>query len=269
VGPDGNVTGLAGTVAFAPRAFPLFSVVVPMWNEEDSFDTTVGVLVAACEHLAADGAIETFELVLVDDASTDSTGARADAAAAADRRIRAVHHAENLGLGGSVRTGLAAARGDLVLYTDADLPFDLFELPRLVRLMQVYDAGVLSAWRMDRHSEGFRRTIYSAFYNMLVRALLRLRVRDVNFACKMMRREVLDDIELKSTGSFIDAELIARANRRGHKFIQVGVDYFARSVGVSTLSSFGTIRGILREMFAMSREIRHLQPASAPEPEAA
>ena len=254
------MTGLAGTAAFAPRAIPLFSVVVPMWNEEESFATTVGVLLAACDALVTDRSVESYELVLVDDCSTDSTGALGDAAAAADPRIRVVHHEQNLGLGGSIRTGLGDARGDLVLYTDADLPFDVFELPRLVRLMQVYDAGILSAWRMDRHSEGFRRTVYSAIYNALVRVLLRLRVRDVNFACKIIRREVLDDVELRSTGSFIDAELIARANRRGHKIIQVGIDYFARSVGLSTLSSFRTIRGILREMFSMSGEIRKLRP---------
>jgi glycosyltransferase involved in cell wall biosynthesis len=258
----GNVTGLTGTAAFAPEAVPLFSVVIPMWNEEDSFATTVGVLLAACDDLVARGAIETFELVLVDDASGDSTGALADAAAVADHRIRVLHHEHNLGLGGSIRTGLADARGDLVLYTDADLPFDLFELPRLVRLLQVYEAGILSAWRIDRRSEGFRRTMYSAVYNALVRIKLRLRVRDVNFACKMIRREVLDDIELRSTGSFIDAELLARANGRGHRIIQVGLDYFARSVGVSTLSSWRTIRGILREMFSMSREIRRLRPAA-------
>jgi glycosyltransferase involved in cell wall biosynthesis len=237
-----------------------------MWNEEDSFATTVGVLLAACDHLVAHSSVDAFELVLVDDASTDSTGALGDEASAADPRIRVVHHEQNLGLGGSIRTGLGDARGDLVLYTDADLPFDMFDLPRLVRLLQIYDAGILSAWRMDRHSEGFRRTVYSAFYNALVRVLLRLRIRDVNFACKLIRREVLDDIELHSTGSFIDAELIARANRRGHKVIQAGVDYFARSVGVSTLSSWRTIRGILREMFSMSSEIRRLRP---PTPEQA
>jgi len=261
---DGNVSGLTTMGAFAPRAIPLFSVVIPMWNEEESFAKTVGFLLAACDDLVARGAIDTFELVLVDDASGDSTGALADTAAAADRRIRALHHEHNLGLGGSVRTGLAGARGDVVLYTDADLPFDLFELPRLLRLLQVYDAGILSAWRMDRHSEGFRRSIYSAVYNTLVRVKLRLRVRDVNFACKMIRREVLDDIELRSTGSFIDAELLARANGRGHRIIQVGLDYFARSVGVSTLSSLGTIRGILAEMSSMSREIRRLRPAAPP-----
>lgn len=254
---------MAGTAVFTPRAVPLFSVVIPMWNEEDSFPTTVGVVLAACDELITSGAIEAFEVVLVDDASTDSTGALGDSAAGADVRIRMVHHEENRGLGGSIRTGLAAARGDVVLYTDADLPFDLFELGRLLRILDVYDAGILSAWRMDRHAEGFRRTAYSAIYNGLVRVALGLRVRDVNFACKIVRREVLDDVELHSTGSFIDAELVARAGRRGHRLVQVGVDYFARSVGVSTLSSWRTIRTMVGELLSMSREIRRLRP---PEP---
>lgn len=234
-----------------------------MWNEEDSFPTTVGVVLSACNDLVAAGAIETFEIVLVDDASTDSTGALGDSASADDARIRMVHHEQNRGLGGSVRTGLSEARGDVVLYTDADLPFDLFELGRLLRILDVYDAGILTAWRMDRHAEGFRRTVYSAIYNGLVRLALGLRVRDVNFACKIVRRAVLDDIELHSTGSFIDAELVARAARRGHRLVQVGVDYFARSVGVSTLSSWRTIRTMVGELFSMTRAIRRLRP---PEP---
>jgi glycosyltransferase involved in cell wall biosynthesis len=259
------VTGLAGTAAFAPRAIPLFSVVVPMWNEEESFATTVGVLLAASEALVAGGSVESFELVLVDDCSSDSTGALGEAAAGADPRIRVVHHEQNLGLGGSVRTGLGDARGDLVLYTDADLPFDVFELARFVRLVQVYDAGILSAWRMDRRAEGFLRTIYSRSYSALVRLVLGSRIRDVNFACKLIRREVLDDLELRSTGSFIDAELISRASRRGHRIIQVGVDYFPRTVGESTLSSWQTIGGILREMFSMAGEIRKLRPPTTAE----
>jgi hypothetical protein len=129
--------------------------------------------------------------------------------------------------------------GDLVLYTDADLPFDLREIGRLVRIVRTYQADVLSGYRLDRRSEGFRRTLYSGVYNGLIRLSLGLRVRDVNFACKLLRRRVLDAVELESEGSFIDAELMSRAD---------------------TLSSWGTIAGILSEWRALAPEIRRLGP---------
>ena len=205
------------------------SVVVPIWNEEETIQVTVDVIREALDALVGERVLGGYELVLVNDASTDGSKKLLDELAAADPRITVVHHPRNRGLGGAVRSGLGAATGDLVLYTDADLPFDLRETGRLVRIVRTYQADVLSGYRLDRRSEGFRRTLYSAVYNLLIRFSLGLRVRDVNFACKLMRRRVLDAIELESEGSFIDAELLSRADRMGFSIVQVGLDYFARS----------------------------------------
>ena len=234
------------------------SVVVPIWNEEETIQVTVDVMREALDALVGERELGGYELVLVNDVSTDGSKKLLDELAAADPRITVVHHPRNRGLGGAVRSGLGAATGDLVLYTDADLPFDLRETGRLVRIVRTYQADVLSGYRLDRRSEGFRRTLYSAVYNLLIRFSLGLRVRDVNFACKLMRRRVLDAIELESEGSFIDAELLARADRMGFSIVQVGLDYFARSRGVSTLSSWGTIQGILGEWRALAPKIRSL-----------
>jgi len=87
-----------------------------------------------------------------------------------------------------------------------------------------------------------------------------LRVRDVNFAFKLVRRDVLDHIELKSEGSFIDVELLARANRIGYRIVQFGVDYFPRTRGVSTLSSSSVIKRIVREMLTLRGELKRVQP---------
>lgn len=241
------------------------SVIVPVFNEEDALPGFVAAAIAAGEALVAEGMVHELELMLVDDASADSTPRICDEFAASDPRIRVVHHEHNRGLGGSVRTGLTGSTGDLVLYTDADLPFDLFETGRLLHLLWAHEADIVCGWRLDRRSEGWRRTVYSFAYNRTVRMLFGLRIRDVNFACKLFRRSVIDDLELRSEGSFIDAEILSRARRRGHLVIQTGVDYFPRSVGVSTLSSFRTIRGIVREMFAQRREIQRLRPASRAE----
>ncbi|MGZ4729905.1 MAG: glycosyltransferase family 2 protein, partial [Acidimicrobiales bacterium] len=159
-------------------------------------------------------------------ASTDETGAIADKLAAEDRRVSVIHHPVNRKLGGSLKTGFTRASGDLILYTDADLPFDMAEVSKAVRLMRIYDADIVSAFRFDRTGEGPRRLVYSYVYNHLVQLVLGLRLRDMNFSFKLCRRTVFDHVELKSEGSFIDVELLARAQRLGYQIVQFGVDYF-------------------------------------------
>ena len=121
-------------------------------------------------------------------------------------------------------------------------------------------ADVVSAYRFDRTGEGYVRVVYSALYNLLVRVLFGVRIRDINFAFKLCHRRVLDRMTLESEGSFIDAELVVRTVRAGGKVVQFGVDYFPRTRGVSTLSSPAVIVKILREMFSLRRELRALQP---------
>ena len=239
--------------------FSKMSIFFPMWNEEDYIDRALSAGRELCEALVANGDIETYELLIVDDASTDATPALADAAAAADPRVRVIHHPVNRKLGGSLKTGFANCTGDLVLYTDADLPFDMLEVRKAVRLMRYYEADIVSAYRFDRTGEGYVRTVYSAFYNGLVRVLFGVKMRDINFAFKLCRGNIFNKIELKSEGSFIDAELVIRARKMGMSVIQFGVDYFPRTRGVSTLSSPAVIRKILSEMFSLRKELRSLQ----------
>src|SRR4029450_12322016 len=174
-------------------------------------------------------------------------------------RIVVIHHGRNRKLGGSLRTGFAAASGTLILYTDADLPCDLDEAAKALRLLRLYEADIVSAYRFDRTAEGAQRTLYSFAYNHLVRWVLGVRVRDVNFAFKLMRRRVLDHVELRSEGSFVDAELVAKAHRRGFRLVQFGVDYIARTRGTSTLSSPATILQILAQVRALYPDIRALE----------
>jgi glycosyltransferase involved in cell wall biosynthesis len=242
-----------------PTHFSKLSIFFPMWNEQDYIDRALSAGRELCEALIANGDIETYELLIVDDASTDNTPALADAAAAADPRVRVVHHPVNRKLGGSMNTGFANCTGDLVLYTDADLPFDMLEVRKAVRLLRYYEADIVSAYRFDRTGEGYVRTVYSAFYNGLVRVFFGVKMRDINFAFKLCRGTIFNKIELKSEGSFIDAELVIRAQKMGMNVIQFGVDYFPRTRGVSTLSSPAVIRKILREMFSLRKELRSLQ----------
>ena len=230
---------------------PSISVVFPMWNEEAYVHRAVTAAREALENTAPD-----HEIILVNDASTDRTGEMADALAREDPRIKVVHHAQNRKLGATLRSGYAVATKELVLYSDTDLPFDFHEVARAVRLLEYQQADVLSAYRHDRTSEGLLRTIYTIGYSALIRTVFRLRFRDVNFSFKLFRRALLDRIVLKSEGSFIDAEFLVRARKAGAHVIQIGVDYFPRTRGQSTLASPTVILEILREMTLLWRELR-------------
>lgn len=240
--------------------FKKLSIFFPMWNEEAYIERAVGYAKAECELLTAAGEILDYELIVVDDCSTDRTPELADALAAADSHVVVVHHPVNRKLGGSMKTGFATASGDLVLYSDADLPFDMAEVTRAVRLMRLYEADVVSAYRHDRTGEGLSRAIYTFFYNVLIRRLFGVRMRDINFAFKLCRRRIFDHITLQSEGSFIDAELIIRTRKLGYDVIQFGVDYFPRTRGESTLASVAVIKKIIREMFSLRKELRGIQP---------
>jgi glycosyltransferase involved in cell wall biosynthesis len=240
----------------------LLSIFFPMWNEEDYVERAVRAAEEECQRLIGAGEIAAYELVIVDDCSTDRTPEIADALAADDSRIRVVHHPVNRGLGGSIKTGFDSVRGDVILYTDADLPFEMLELGRALRVLRHYEADMVSAYRLDRTGEGPRRAVYSFVYNSLVQVTFGTRVRDINFAFKLVRRRVLDVARPVSEGSFIDAELVIRAQRLGFHIVQIGVDYFPRSRGVSTLSSLAVIRRMLKEMRQLRAELARLAPVA-------
>ncbi|MEJ5254954.1 MAG: glycosyltransferase family 2 protein [Acidimicrobiales bacterium] len=243
--------------------FESLTIFFPMWNEEATIERAVAAALDAGDQLIEAGEIGTYDVLIIDDASTDSTPVLADKLAAEHERVRVIHHDRNRKLGGSLKTGFANATGELVLYTDADLPFDLAETGKAIRLLRIYEADIVSAYRFDRTGEGPRRLIYSYVYNHLVQLAFGLRLRDMNFAFKLLRRRVLDHLELKSEGSFIDVELLARAQQLGFHIVQFGVDYFPRTRGISTLSSNAVILQILREMWELRHELRSLEPLPA------
>lgn len=230
---------------------PSISLFLPAWNEEEYLERAVSRAVKVLTRVSDD-----WELIIVDDASTDRTPVIADLLAEKHRQVRVVHHETNLKLGGAIKTGLTHSTKDVVVYTDADLPFDLDELERALHLLDYLEADMICAFRFDRTSEGVKRIVYSYVYNALIRNLFDVQMKDINFSFKVMHRRVLESIELKSEGSFIDAELVVKAIRRGFKVFQMGVDYFPRTRGISTLASPSVIAKMLRELRALYGETK-------------
>jgi glycosyltransferase involved in cell wall biosynthesis len=229
-----------------------------MFNEELNIEHAIDAAVESLEKYAGD-----YEIVIVDDASTDSSPQLVTARVAGNPRIRMIRHEHNRKLGGSLKTGFAAATKDLVLYMDADLPFDPDVLGRAMRAMDVTGSDLIAGYRHDRTIEGVRRAIYSYCYNALIGLLFGWPHRDINFSFKLMKREVLQAVELKSEGSLIDAELIVKAKNRGFVIQQIGLDYFPRVRGTSHLSSPRVILKILAELWKLYPEMRRKVPRDA------
>jgi len=216
------------------------SIIVPCFNEEEN----VGLLIEAVfKTMSADPRF--IELILINDGSLDRTAEIVQGMAAYEPRLRLIAHARNRGLGAAIRTGLETATGDYVLYTDADLPFDFGQISRL--LMQASADRIVIGYRANR-GEGMRRWILSKGYNLLCRAVFGLRVRDVNFACKLIPRRAVEALHLGSEGSFIDAEMLIECRRLGLKITEFPLIYHPRMRGLSTLSRPSVIARILSEM---------------------
>jgi glycosyltransferase involved in cell wall biosynthesis len=239
-----------------------------MFNEEENIEHALACAEEVLERVGGD-----YEILVVDDASTDGSPALVREAAAANLRIRMLSHEVNRKLGAALKTGFAEAAKELVLYMDADLPFDPQEIGRAIRALEITRADVVAGYRHDRTTEGLLRTIYSYCYNTLIGVLFGWPHRDINFSFKLLRREVLAAVELKSEGSLIDAELIVKAKNLGFSIQQLGIDYFPRTRGRSTLSSPGVIWKMLKELAQLYPEMRHPRrrtagttPGSTPDP---
>ncbi len=223
------------------------SFVYPIYNEIENLPR----LLPETERIAQ-GLFDDYEAVLVDDGSTDGSGRFISQLAAENPRVKALHHARNRGLGAAIRTGLANATQDIVLYMDSDFPVTAEEARKALGALAP-DADMLIGYRLGR-AEGPRREIMSWTYNRLIRWTFGLRVRDVNFAFKVMRRSLLERMRLCSEGSFIDAEMLLEAQRLGARIQEVGLPYHPRVAGVSTAASMKVVWGILRELRKYRRE---------------
>ena len=224
------------------------SVFLPCYNEQDNVATTVSKALGVLEKLGAD-----FELIIVNDGSIDATGRIAEEIAEKNSRVKVVHHQKNLGYGAALQSGFKAATKELVFYTDGDGQFDISEMPPLLPLIKQYD--IVSCYRLNRQ-ESFIRKLNAWCWTKLVCLMFGMKIRDIDCAFKLYKRQIFDNIRLSSTGALIDAEILARAVRKGYSITQKGVHHYPRTAGVQTGASPRVIVRAFRELFRLYRQIR-------------
>jgi glycosyltransferase involved in cell wall biosynthesis len=202
----------------------------PAHNEEANLGQLVEEALATLPSLA-----DTWEIVIVDDGSRDATPAMADELSAAHPGlVRAVHHPVNRGYGAALRSGLAAARFEVVGFTDGDRQFRVADLGRLTARLQESDRPDVVVGYRIRRADPLVRTLYARAYRLANRIFFGLRVRDVDCACKIFRREALEDIRVESGGAFFSAELLIKLGASGRRIAEVGVPHYPRMAGSPT-----------------------------------
>lgn len=213
---------------------------LPAYNEQDCIAHSLDAALAALTPL-----VTSLEVIVVDDGSCDATAERVRSVAAGDARVRLISHDRNRGYGAAVTTGLRAARGDLIMFADSDGQFDFGDAARLLARLEHHDFVV--GYR-QRRAESLQRRLNAWAWGRLVRLLYGVRIRDLDCAFKLFRREVVERLQLTATGACINAELMCQCRRAGFCFAEVAVEHHPRKSGRSTGSNLAVIVRAFREL---------------------
>ena len=220
------------------------SVFFPAYNDAPSLPGLLARTFAVLRENVAD-----FEVIVVNDGSQDNTAeVLRDLQRLHGERLRVIHHLQNRGYGGALRTGFASATRDFVFYTDGDGQYDPGELPLLLQRMSP-DVGLVNGFKLERNDPQHRVWIGNA-YNAFARFLFRVKIRDIDCDYRLIRRSLLDEIKLTSTSGTICVELVRKLELTGCRVVEVGVHHYPRLHG---RSQFFRIRSLLRTLFQLIR----------------
>ena len=247
---------------------PTLSIVLPAYNEEANVAGTLGEVSDIARQLAME-----YEIILVNDGSTDGTGAVVREMVRHIPELRLIEHYPNRGYGGALKAGFAAARKELIAFVPADDQFLFAEIDRF--LEKIDDADLVCGYRVHRQDNLMRR-LNGWGWNTTVRLLFGYLCRDVDCGFKLLRRRVLEQVVLRSDGAMIDTELLAGARARGFRIAEVPVTHLPRSAGAATGANPRVIVKAFRDLLIfrhrLSQELLPAKPrtepvALAPEPE--
>jgi glycosyltransferase involved in cell wall biosynthesis len=240
-----------------PIMIPELSVVMPAYNEEAILPSSLAEAFQSLDAIA-----KTWELIVVDDGSTDQTATILRELCVNEPRLRVLTQPTNLGYSAALIRGFAACQYEALFYTDADAQFDLHEIALAYPLLS--NAEMVAGWRRRRRDPWIRR-FASAVFNRLQQVVLGARAKDVDCAFKLFRRSFFQRVQLSSQGFLIDAEIYARAAQVGLRVVQLPVTHRARTAGRSsvrpitvfrTLVELGRLRSSIRSTRARATEVR-------------
>lgn len=206
---------------------PSLSVFFPAYNDAPSLPALIEKAFAVLAACASD-----YEVIVINDGSRDATGeVLTSLAQRFGPRMRVITHAENRGYGQALRSGFAAATKDLVFYTDGDGQYDVGELPNLLAGLRT-NVGFVNGYKLER-SDPWHRICIGNVYNAFARYLFGIRLRDVDCDFRLIRRSLLEELQLNSTSGTICVELVRKLELTECEVVEVGVHHYERLHGRS------------------------------------
>ena len=207
------------------------SVFFPAYNDSGTIASLVITSLRTAERLTPD-----FEVIIVNDGSADRTADIADELARTYPRVRVVHHEQNRGYGGALRSGFAAATRELVFYTDGDAQYDPAEMEALWAALDD-DVDLVNGYKISR-SDPWHRIVIGRIYHHTVKLLFGLQVRDVDCDFRLIRRAVFDRVTLEKNSGVICLEMMKKIQDAGFRIAEVPVHHYHRAHGRSQFFNF-------------------------------
>jgi glycosyltransferase involved in cell wall biosynthesis len=228
------------------------SLVLPAFNEEENIGEVTREALATLPRFA-----ESFQIIVVDDGSRDRTAEVASEIARQDSRVRIIRHGRNRGYGAALVTGFNATDGDYVMFMDADRQFDINDLRLLTPFASDFD--IVAGFRMERNDPLHRR-VFAETFNVAVRVLFGVHMRDIDCAFKLFRGDLLRSLPLSAPGALINTEIQAKARRQKARVQQVGVHHYPRVAGSPTGGNPRVILRAMRETLVLWWKMRFYRP---------
>jgi len=226
---------------------PNITLFFPVYKDENTVERVVSKSFKVLKEIAGD-----YEVIVINDGSPDKSGAVADSLKKKYKNLTVIHHKVNMGYGAALKSGFEAAKYEWICFTDGDDEYDVNDLRHLIKLKDYYD--LIITFRYKKLYSNFR-ILTSLVYNKVVRLIFRSSYRDISTGLRLVKKEVVDQLNLTSNSPFIGAELTLRIMLKGYRVGEVGIQTFPREFGSGSTVSLKNIWLTIKDLRSVYKSI--------------
>lgn len=219
------------------------SIILPVYNEEGNICATIESILNTLPALTDD-----FEIILVDDGSSDKTPEIIVNLKQASKYIKVIRHTRNKGYGAALISGIQAVKKELVFIMDADRQFNISQITSLIPYIEDFD--IVAGFRIKR-KDSFYRLILGRCFNFVIRVLFGIKLKDINCGFKLFKTDLFSSMNLITTGALINTEIMALATKNKARIKEIGVNHYPRARGKQSGGSFRVISKSIRELLCL------------------